>query len=150
MLSRAIPSVVWTLSLDLCPRHSRTLRFLNAPTRAFESLRGSSRDEHVLARVARLVADAPVDLLFIDGDHSYEGVAADYRLYRPLVRPGGLIVFHDIVPAATTGDPRAGHRWVGGVPQFWQEVRPQGVHSWEFVEHWDQGGFGIGVIEAKS
>ena len=147
LLSRAIPSVVWTLSIDLCPRHSRTLRFFNAPGRAFHSVRGSSRDERVFAHIARQVAAAPVDLLFIDGDHSYDGVAADYHLYRPLVRPGGLIVFHDIVPAATTGDPRAGHRWVGGVPRFWQEVRSQGVRSWEFVTHWEQGGFGIGAIE---
>ncbi len=147
LLSRAIPSVGWTLSVDLGPRHSRTLRFFNAPARAFHSVRGSSRDDRVFAQIVRRVGEEPVDLLFIDGDHSYEGVAADYRLYHPLVRPGGLIVFHDIVPAATTGDPRAGHRWVGGVPRFWQEVRPQGARFWEFVEHRDQNGFGIGVIE---
>jgi hypothetical protein len=38
-------------------------------------------------------------------------------------------------------------QFVGGVPQFWQEVRRQHARSWEFVERWDQGGFGIGVIE---
>jgi len=147
LLSCAIPSVVWTLSIDLCPRHSRTLRFLNAPARAFHSVRGSSRDERVFARIARFVEKTPIDLLFIDGDHSYEGVVADYDLYRPLVRPGGLIVFHDIVPAAPTGAPPAFECWVGGVPRFWQEVRQQHARSWEFVERWDQGGFGIGVIE---
>ncbi len=45
----------------------------------------------------RLVSDiAPrVDLLFIDGDHSYEGVRTDWRTYAPLLAPGATIVFHD-------------------------------------------------------
>ena len=36
------------------------------------------------------------DLIFIDGDHSYRGVRKDYELYGPLIRPGGIIAFHDI------------------------------------------------------
>ena len=34
-----------------------------------------------------------LDLLFIDGDHSYEGVRQDYKMYSKLVRDGGLIAF---------------------------------------------------------
>lgn len=147
LLSRAIPSARWTLSIDLRPRHTRVLRFFNRPDRTFHALAGSSISPAVLQRVASLLGEAPVDLLFIDGDHSYEGVKSDYAHYRRFVRPGGLIVFHDIVPVADTGAPTAGHRWVGGVPKFWQEVRGQGARSWEFVESWEQGGFGIGVIE---
>ncbi|MBI4596917.1 MAG: class I SAM-dependent methyltransferase [Candidatus Omnitrophica bacterium] len=37
-----------------------------------------------------------VDLLFIDGDHQYHSVLTDWLLYSPLVRPGGLVAFHDI------------------------------------------------------
>lgn len=37
----------------------------------------------------------PVDFIFIDGDHSYEGVMADLRGWVPLMREGGLIVGHD-------------------------------------------------------
>jgi len=37
----------------------------------------------------------PIRLLLIDADHSYEGVRDDFRLWSPLVAPGGLIVFHD-------------------------------------------------------
>ena len=36
------------------------------------------------------------DLIFIDGDHSLEGVRKDYELYGPLIAPGGVIAFHDI------------------------------------------------------
>jgi predicted O-methyltransferase YrrM len=36
-----------------------------------------------------------IDLLFIDGDHSYEGVCSDIRTWLPRVKNGGLLVFHD-------------------------------------------------------
>jgi predicted O-methyltransferase YrrM len=37
----------------------------------------------------------PVDLVFIDGDHSEEGVAADWEAWQAFVVPGGVVVFHD-------------------------------------------------------
>ncbi len=37
----------------------------------------------------------PIRLLFIDADHSYEGVKQDFELWSPLVEPGGLVLFHD-------------------------------------------------------
>ena len=37
----------------------------------------------------------PVDLLFVDGDHSYEGAKADLTNYGPKIKPGGLLVVHD-------------------------------------------------------
>lgn len=37
-----------------------------------------------------------LDLLFIDGDHSYEGVKADWDAYKALLREGSTVVFHDI------------------------------------------------------
>jgi predicted O-methyltransferase YrrM len=36
-----------------------------------------------------------VDFLFIDGDHSYEGVKKDWDLYSKLLKPGSIVVFHD-------------------------------------------------------
>jgi len=150
LLSRSIPTVEWTTSIDLCPRHTSVLRFFNEPARTFHSLAGSSRDPKILQSVTRLLGGIPLDLLFIDGDHSYEGVAADFQSYRPFLRQGGLVVFHDIVEASDTGSPTSGHRWVGGVPRFWNEVKTRGLRSWEFVENRDQGGFGIGVIEIGS
>jgi predicted O-methyltransferase YrrM len=40
----------------------------------------------------------PLDLVFIDGDHSEAGVRTDFRLIAPWVKPGGLIAFHDLIP----------------------------------------------------
>jgi len=39
--------------------------------------------------------DSPCGLVFVDGDHSYEGVRADYLRWRPKLPAGGHMVFHD-------------------------------------------------------
>lgn len=39
-----------------------------------------------------------LDVLLIDGDHTREGYRADLERYFPLVKPGGLILSHDIDP----------------------------------------------------
>ncbi len=45
---------------------------------------------------ARLVLrPAAASLIFIDGDHAYSQVVADFENYRELLAPGGCIVFHD-------------------------------------------------------
>lgn len=37
-----------------------------------------------------------IDLLFIDGNHEYESVQADYRLWSPLIKKNGFIALHDV------------------------------------------------------
>jgi hypothetical protein len=74
------------------------------------------------------------DFLFIDGDHTYEGVEGDFEMYSPLVRRGGTIAFHDIVP----GPPEN----VGGVPDFWNEIE-HGFSYVELVKGGRQSGYGI-------
>eukprot|EP00929_Paragymnodinium_shiwhaense_P046882 TRINITY_DN23835_c0_g1_i4.p1 TRINITY_DN23835_c0_g1~~TRINITY_DN23835_c0_g1_i4.p1 ORF type:complete len:419 (-),score=86.89 TRINITY_DN23835_c0_g1_i4:325-1581(-) len=44
---------------------------------------------------ADLVADGRLDLVFIDGDHSYESVRADLRAWRRKLREGGTLAGHD-------------------------------------------------------
>lgn len=55
-------------------------------------------------RVIRVLGDSkqinwpfPVDMLYIDGDHSYDGIKGDCEAWLGKVRPGGLAVFHDYV-----------------------------------------------------
>ncbi len=50
--------------------------------------------------VERVTSNVParLDVLFVDGDHRYSGLKADLNNYSPLVKPGGLILVHDIVP----------------------------------------------------
>ena len=37
----------------------------------------------------------PVDMAFIDGDHSYEGCAGDIAAWWPQIKPGGIMAIHD-------------------------------------------------------
>lgn len=76
------------------------------------------------------------DMLFIDGDHSYEGVKADYDNFIGNVRPGGFVAFHDIKDSHLH---RKQNCWVS---RFWQEIR--GENYVEFCDTREEWG-GIGV-----
>lgn len=56
---------------------------------------GYSNESSVVEKTYGQFKDG-VDVLFIDGDHSYKGVLTDWLLYSPLVKVGGIIAFHDI------------------------------------------------------
>lgn len=56
----------------------------------------STRPETVAAAKEALGSATKADLVFIDGDHEYKGVKADIKLYAPLVKPGGFLVFDDV------------------------------------------------------
>lgn len=51
--------------------------------------------------------DLPLDVVFIDGDHSLEGVSADLETWTPKVRPGGVVLCHDADCPAFPGVQRA-------------------------------------------
>lgn len=46
--------------------------------------------------------DLPIDFLFLDADHSYEAVKADWDEWFPKVRKRGYIALHDSKPAANS------------------------------------------------
>lgn len=57
-----------------------------------------------------------IDFLFIDGDHSYEGVKKDFKMYHKLVKKEGLICFHDIIDSQRHRDRNV------YVAKFWREL----------------------------
>jgi predicted O-methyltransferase YrrM len=59
-------------------------------------INGDSHSPATLEQARKYLGNNSVDYLFIDGDHSESGVRADYQMYGSLVRPGGIIGFHDI------------------------------------------------------
>jgi len=74
-------------------------------------LKGWSHDASVLDEVRAKVGR--IDLLFIDGDHSHEGVLRDWQLYSPFLAPGSIVAMHDI-------------GWARGVQQVVaEEIRPR-------------------------
>lgn len=74
----------------------------------FRNLRTAGVDQHVRAikkASQHAYTDCPttISALFIDGDHSYEGVKHDIIHYASRVVPGGIIAFHDYSYKACPG-----------------------------------------------
>jgi predicted O-methyltransferase YrrM len=66
-----------------------------------------------------------IDMIFIDGDHSYEGVRRDWELFLPHMAPFSFVVFHDTM--WEVGDVNEEYRRADmGVPRFVDELRKQG------------------------
>lgn len=77
------------------------------------------------------------DMLWIDGDHSYDYVKHDYDKFFPHVKTGGLIAFHDIVNSQLHRQQEC------EVPKFWNELLVPNVEAWEFVTDGTWGGIGV-------
>lgn len=56
---------------------------------------GDSRDPYIVQTVRQLF-EGGLDFVFIDGGHDFDTCCNDYQNYGLLVRPGGLIAFHDL------------------------------------------------------
>jgi predicted O-methyltransferase YrrM len=88
---------------------------------------GNSRSYETLEKVRKM--NKAYDALFIDADHSYEGVRRDFEIYSQLVKKGGAIALHDII-------------LINDVKKFWSEIKK--AHP--FIEILDNDPYGIGVI----
>lgn len=151
MFTRMFTEAKRFLGLDLTLQNVGKARFLARTKQRLDFIEGSSYSPAVIHRTQKLLSGTQFDFLFIDGDHEYDGVRADFLAYYDMVRSGGLIAFHDIVPDefARTGQRTVGSQcYGGGVYRFWRELREHFPHR-EFVESWDQNGFGIGVITTR-
>jgi hypothetical protein len=112
----------------------------NKPYQKFYSLREDSHRHSTLIKLQEILNGRKTDVLFIDGDHTYEGVKLDYNMYSPLVADNGIIIFHDILQAPT--EPAC------QVDIFWEEIKQKNITR-EFIRSKDQGWAGIGVIYNK-
>jgi len=64
------------------------------------------------------------DLIFIDGDHTYNGVKNDYQISK---NSGKIFVFHDIINDVCPG-----------VVQFWNELKNSEKDTYDFFEFTEQ------------
>lgn len=78
--------------------------------------------------------DVPIDILLLDGSHTYEDVKADFMGFLPSLRPGALILFHDTMWKYHQEHPA--YRQDQGVPQFVQELQDQGYPMVTLREGW--------------
>ena len=100
-------------------------------------IRQNSHLAEALDEVKRILGNEKLDFIFVDGDHTYEGLRNDFCIYSQLVKENGIMAFHDIVPGNV--------EVVGGAPRFWSEIKQKYAHR-DLVKDWGEGGYGIGVI----
>lgn len=112
------------------------------PQRKLFLLQNDSHSENTFNQLVKILNGDLIDFLFIDGDHTYSGVKKDFEMYSKLVRKGGLVAFHDIVPNKTTHEDAETIE----VPQFWNEIREHYDHE-ELIESTGQLNMGIGVLK---
>lgn len=85
----------------------------------------------------------PFDWAFIDADHSYDAVRADWERYRPLCT--GVVAFHDILP------PSANHPEIQ-VSRLWAEIKTEGYRTVELIDDpaADWGGIGVVFLDERT
>jgi predicted O-methyltransferase YrrM len=121
MMARAMPVKGKVVSVDLPgvqpwgyadsePALIKVINSLNSDGYEAYLFLANSTDPWAVERV-RLLGD--FDLVFIDGDHRYEGVKQDWENYGPL---GRVVVFHDIV------EPPEGANNRTEVYRLWKEI----------------------------
>lgn len=81
-----------------------------------QKLKGSS------AEMAKHFEDGSVDLVYIDADHTYDGVVRDINIWMPKVKKGGYLAGHDYVEG-----------WGGVLPAVNDTI---GVPDETFAENW--------------
>ena len=134
---------------------SDALEQSNLVKKEFFAVNGNSKDPYLINRVQEILNGRKIDFLFIDGDHTYEGVKGDFDNYEKFLNENAIVGFHDVIDSTF-------HRNANCyVSRFWNDLKKQ-YQSTEFIytQHLDLkmlpylgltknlGGFGgIGVIE---
>jgi len=100
----------------------------------WEFIQGDDCDPQITAALE------PADIVFIDTSHLYEHTVQELNIYRWLVKPGGLLVLHDILLDRPEGAPP--------VPRFpvmkavTEFVESTGFEMYQFSDSW-----GLAVIK---
>lgn len=121
---------------DACRNKDEWLNWADDTGADLHVVHGSSHDPDIIKRVLAL---GPFDMVFIDGDHTYDGALQDFVSYLPMVAESGCVVFHDILPRPDYG-----------VAEVWASVKDTLGARWveiaqNRVEAGNEGRCGIGV-----
>ena len=134
LLSLDLPGGRWGGGYDVKQIHH--FRQFLSPNQKLVSILGDSQTPKAKRLVEEALEGRRVDVLYIDGDHTYQGAKNDFENYRPFVRDGGLILFHDINP------PHPGMEDSDvEVYLLWEELKKE--HTCEEIWHPEHPVFGV-------
>ena len=103
-------------------------------------IRADSHSTATLIQLKSILNGKNLDFLFIDGDHSYNGVKRDFKMYSPLVKKNGIVAFHDI---------RHNFRRYYEVYKFWEEIKQKFDYE-EIIVNQGKSGYGIGILRLNN
>jgi predicted O-methyltransferase YrrM len=108
VFASAMPAGVelWSYDFHVALRPDMPGAQLDAELSAALERYGLAEKVHLLVADSRLAdpPPAPLEVLFIDGDHSYAGAKADFERWGAFVKPGGHLLFHDAVDTGGYGN----------------------------------------------
>lgn len=103
-----------------------------------ELIRGDSHSESIINQLITILNGRKIDYLFIDGDHTYEGVKQDFEVYSQFLSDNSFVAFHDIVSDKA---PVQDHF----VSVYWNDIK--GNYNYrEFIKDPNQNKLGLGVL----
>ncbi len=103
-------------------------------------IRKDSQNSSTVKKIKKILKNNKIDILFIDGDHTYRGVKNDFDNYISLVKENGIVAFHDIVehPSNTNCE----------VFNFWNDIKGNYEYL-EIISKVNEQWAGIGLIKKK-
>jgi predicted O-methyltransferase YrrM len=114
---------LWSYDFHVALRPDMPGAQLDEELRAALARFGLESKVHLLVADSRTAEPPPgeISLLFVDGDHSYEGAKADFDRWSKFVRPGGHVLLHDAVDTGGYGNVYPGvARLAGEIGLGWE------------------------------
>ena len=131
------PDVIAPGSEVVKQKHNQIDEYLVKFAKNVVIIRDNSKSEECFQKLEKELQGESLDFIFIDGDHTYEGVKSDFTNYKKYLKDGGYIAFHHIDYLSSTIS-------IGcEVYKFWNELKDE----YDFIE-FKQGSFGgIGLVQ---
>jgi len=115
--------------------------------RGYPDILGDIHSPEIIGEIKERLRGRPINILFVDANHSYEAVKRDFEIYSPLC--SNIIVFHDIETN------RHEQNIKNEVWKFWDELREKAYKGeakykdflfLSIYQHKAEGQLGIGMI----
>lgn len=115
LLATAIDKNSKITSIDINPKNDTALK------KVLGEAKLDNKVELIIDNANNVKAEPnKYNLIFIDGDHSYQGVKKDYEHWRIALRPKGHLIFHD------SAHSREFSSWAPGVGKLVEEIDQRG------------------------
>lgn len=114
----------------------------------FEFIQGNSQSPTTMRKLLEHLNKQKLDVLFIDGDHGFEGCYSDFKNFAPLAR---IVAFHDITfsPFSHRGGWYTHFVWEYLKTQYeWKEIITPEIYNIPVEERW--GGIGILFLDKQT